>query len=521
MRYAGLMTAPQSEPLNARQVRNNAGGFVFAIDDWARLDRFLVLGSDAPTYYQSPRALTREAAACVDRCYGRNTERTVDRIVEISVSGRAPRNDAAIFALALGAVHADVTVRRLALARLGEVCRTATHLFAFVDCARALGRGWGRTLKRAVARWYETRDADALAYQAIKYRMRERYSHRRLLQTAHPASDGPAKDALYQWICGKAHDVAALPDLVRAHVAAMQAETEEAMLPLIAQHRLPWEAVPTAATRNPELWQAMLPQMGLTALVRNLGRMTSIGALTPLGAETSVVAARLADATAIRKARLHPFAILQALAVYRSGGGMRGGLSWTPIGRIVDALDTAFQRAFATVTPSGRRTLIALDVSGSMGSPFGGSPLSVREAAAAMAMVTMRTEPAWHVVAFSQGMVPLDLSAADSLADVVRKTSGLPFDGTDCAQPMLYAARRKLSVDTFIVYTDNETWAGSVHPVEALARYRAASGIAAKLIVVGMTSTGFSIADPDDGGMLDVVGFDASAPAVMADFARA
>ena len=34
-----------------------------------------------------------------------------------------------------------------------------------------------------------------------------------------------------------------------------------------------------------------------------------------------------------------------------------------------------------------------------------------------------------------------------------------------------------------------------------------------------MTSNGFSIADPDDDGMLDVVGFDASAPQVIADFA--
>jgi 60 kDa SS-A/Ro ribonucleoprotein len=43
MKYADIVSAdvPQSEPLNARQVRNNAGGFVFAIDDWARLDRFL------------------------------------------------------------------------------------------------------------------------------------------------------------------------------------------------------------------------------------------------------------------------------------------------------------------------------------------------------------------------------------------------------------------------------------------------------------------------------------------------
>src|SRR5262245_55824594 len=100
-KYAKLLTAPvpQSEPLDARQAKNIAGGFVFAIDDWARLDRFLILGSDAPTYYQSARALTRENADCVTRCYERDAERTVAHIVAISDSGRAPRNDPAIFAL--------------------------------------------------------------------------------------------------------------------------------------------------------------------------------------------------------------------------------------------------------------------------------------------------------------------------------------------------------------------------------------------------------------------------------------
>ena len=42
--------------------------------------------------------------------------------------------------------------------------------------------------------------------------------------------------------------------------------------------------------------------------------------------------------------------------------------------------------------------------------------------------------------------------------------------------------------------------------------------LAAHLVVVGMESNGFAIADPADGGMLDVVGFDAAAPAVISDF---
>ena len=71
-----------------------------------------------------------------------------------------------------------------------------------------------------------------------------------------------------------------------------------------------------------------------------------------------------------------------------------------------------------------------------------------------------------------------------------------------------------------MVYTDSETWAGNVHPVQALRQYRRATGIAAKLVVVGMVSNGFTIADPADAGMLDVVGFDTATPRLVADFAR-
>jgi 60 kDa SS-A/Ro ribonucleoprotein len=38
--------------------------------------------------------------------------------------------------------------------------------------------------------------------------------------------------------------------------------------------------------------------------------------------------------------------------------------------------------------------------------------------------------------------------------------------------------------------------------------------------VVGMTATQFSIADPKDSGMMDVVGFDGSAPNIISSFAR-
>src|SRR4029079_19139582 len=101
----------------------------------------------------------------------------------------------------------------------------------------------------------------------------------------------------------------------------------------------------------------------------------------------------------------------------------------------------------------------------------------------------------------------------------IAKVSYLDFGGTDCALPMLWAAENGVPIDVFCVYTDSEMWAGDTPPVQALTRYRQKTGIGAKLVVIGMMSNGFTIADPNDAGMLAVVGFDTATPSIIADFA--
>ena len=145
-----------------------------------------------------------------------------------------------------------------------------------------------------------------------------------------------------------------------------------------------------------------------------------------------------------------------------------------------------------------------------------------------MALVTAATEPKHMFTAFTaglggfgrSGLTTLSFSPRERLDDVVRRTSRLTFGRTDCALPMLEAMKRGWSVDVFVVYTDNETWAGRIHPSQALQQYREKTGIPARLVVVGMASNGFSIADPMDGGMLDVVGFDTATPRLIAEFVR-
>lgn len=580
-KHASKKATPQTEQADPKQRKNNAGGFSFVVDDWMRLERFLILGAEGGTYYVGERKLTKDNAACVERCLTADPRRTIETIVVISLEGRAPKNDPAIFALAMAASHDNVEARRLALEALPKVCRISTHLFSFVACANEM-RGWGRGLREAVARWYDKKSAEKLAYQVLKYQQRDGWSHRDVLRLAHPdgsftpeTSEGEhmaetaAHQAIYRWCIGGVDAMGErpierkdgtkilgadlsglLPSMLSAYETLKAATDSKQVISLVREHGFTHEMIPTQFKKDPKVWEALLEKMPMGAMVRNLGAMTACGLLTGTDA-AKTIASRLQDEALLRRARIHPLNVLVAMKVYRAGRGVRGKLTWSPNRMVLDALDSSFYLSFKTIEPTGESIMLALDISGSMGSPISGNDgiLSCREASAAMAMVTARTEDDWQCVGFCadgsyyggpylrgnfdfwgsprtgtyggrDGLLPLSISPRQRLDDVVRDISGLPMGGTDCSLPMLYAMDKGLKINTFLVYTDSETWAVTMHPHQALKQYRQQSGINAKLVVVGMNATDVTIADPNDPGMFDVVGFDTSAPGVIADFIR-
>lgn len=521
----GTRATAQTEAADPRQVQNNAGGFTFTVDPMSQLRRFLILGTTGGTYYVGQETLTKDTAAVVLDLIRTSGEAVVAEVVAISTAGRAPKQNPALFTLAAAASLGDLATRRAALAALPLVARTGTHLFLFARYVEQF-RGWGRALRRAVADWYTEKPADALAYQAVKYRQREGWSHRDLLRLAHPSTDDPAKRALFDWVCGRPGDSA--PRLVEGYERAQNTDAVT-LAGLITEYGLSWEMLPSETLNDRRVWAALL-EAGLpqTALIRQLPRLTRLGLLTPMGEHTQRVTAQITDTEHLRSARVHPISLLVALRTYSSGRSARGESEWTPSRPVVDALDAAFYAAFGTVQPSGKRTLLALDVSGSMVSPVAGLPLTCREASAALALVTAAVEPTYEIVGFTSAtgsvysrdtvLTPLAISPRQRLDDAIRAVSNLPFGGTDCSLPMSWAEATGTPVDTFVILTDNETWAGREHPHQALQRYRERMGIDARMVVVAMTPTEFSIADPSDPGMLDVVGFDTATPQILSDF---
>lgn len=575
-RFADAARTPPRTPQTAvipgreaDQATNNAGGVAFVQDDWARLRAWLILGSEGGTYYVAQQELTAENTTVLGRCLAENGVRVVELARDVSLAGLAPRNDQAIYALARAIGHPSDLVRAAARTAVPAICRTGTHLFMLVAFLDAMG-GWGPAKRRAIARWYEAQSAEQLAYQMAKYQRRGTWSHHDVLHVAHPrlGSVDPVTRNTGRPVPGDArhldlHPKARLANWAKsgrmrqpasgsgtdplAIVAAMQeAQAQEdtayglgRVVALIHGHGLTREMVPSWALGRAATWQALLPTMPITALVRNLPTMTRAGLFDAFaGGHADLVWDRLHDVGRIRRGRVHPIQALVAARTYAAGRSERGSATWTPVDRIERALDDLVDLSFQAVEPTGKTFLVAIDVSGSMKSPIPGVPsISCAEACAVLSLVALRREP--HAIArgfsddnrsitWSGGrtsvtnrspMIDLGIRSGDTIGEAARKANKNTGGGTDCALPMIEAERQGWDVDCFVVLTDNETWYGTVHPCQALESYRQARGRDARLVVVGMASNGFSIADPGDPRSLDVVGFDPGTPHLISSFA--
>lgn len=463
-----------------------------------------------------------------------------------------------------------------ALRLLPDVCRIPTHLFEFVGYCQTIAEstkaggsksstGWGRSLRNAISQWYKAKTAEKLAMLLTKYPQREGWSHRDLFRLAHPSlmEDGPEhtsredrleREQLFRFAVKgdlvqrkrkatadeqanieKDWDAKALKvpyteaqlvkeeesralNLVESYLALKQEQSEEVIVAAIKKHGLVREHLPTSSLNSKLVWETLFDvPMPMTAMIRNLAKMTLVGALDE--ERVASIVKRLTDQEELRRSRIHPLSLLTARAVYDQGHGDKGSLRWDPNEKICDALESGFYKAFVNAPPTGKRYCLALDVSGSMSSRVSSSPLSCREAATGMSLINLHNEAEVKCVAFCDTLTELPFTKDWKIGQVNDYVDKLSFGNTDCGLPMTWAMKNDLKFDVFIIYTDNDTWAGEIHPFEAIKKYREASGIMdAKVIVMGMQAYNFSIADPSDAGMLDITGFDSAVPQIVHEF---
>lgn len=527
---------PQNEIIpgqEAKMIPNSAGGYGYRLDDQKCLERFLILGSEGGSYYVSEQKLTKEAAKRTIAFIEADGRKAVDLIVAISQAGRAPKNDPALFALALAAASQKAETRSYALSQLNKVARIPTHLFHFLTYVEQFRGSGGRGIKRAIANWYQDLPVDKLAFETIKYQSRDGWSNADALRISHPKTSDPVRNFVYKYIVdgleaaikqANERGITDLPLKVPNIIGMFEAtKKEDADIPGLIKHgALTREMVPTESLKDPKVWEQLLANMPLTAMIRNLGNLSKCGLLVPLSATARLVREKLSDRDNLKKARVHPIQLLIAQKVYAQGHGMLGKGQWNPVSTVVDALDDAFYAAFDYLEPTGKRFIVGVDVSGSMHIQIANIPgWSAAQGAAAMALACIKTETEYEILCFDTGVVSRPKLTKNMRLKDVEKEVIKNGGGTNCAVPIEWAIKNRIEADCILILTDSETWAGRLgHPSQIMRDYRSKINQDARIVNLGMVATNISINDPDDALALDVAGFDASVPAIISDFVK-
>lgn len=547
--YSNAIPSGQQKPIpgyEEKSVLNNAGGYGFQIGDFKQLERFLIIGTAGGTYYVTPKDLTKQNMELINKCLNQDWKKTIDMIVDVSDNGRGISNDPCIFALALALSHKGssesdrLLCLNYAMSKIDVVIRIGTHMFHLNQYLKKL-RGVGNSLKRKIGEWYTKKPYESFLYQIGKYQNRDGWTTRDVILRNHikPHESEEWQNA-FRWVLGnpeKPFDKSMLSGLPAFLEEVKSVSSVQELIYLIQKYKAPAECVPNEFKKYPEVWEAMLPDLGIEAITRNLRNMTIYGVFRNKDA-VDYVCRQFQDIDRIKKSRLHPIKILNALRVYDKKADYRysyqesidDGSEYIPIPDICDALEYAFYNSFNYVEPTGKKFILGVDVSGSMygnrvvTGVSGGKPtlgyLDAATVAACMAMVMKRVEKNSEIIAFSHDLVPLRISEDTKLTDVIDRMRRIPMGGTDCSLPIADALSRRLNdVDSFVTITDSETWAGRHHPITLLDQYRSRYDRDTKAIVAGVTSTGFSIYD-DSPYTLNMVGFDTNFPTIISEFSK-
>ena len=558
----------QTERERTDQVKNNAGGYVFDIGKWGQFERFLILGSTSGTYYASGLRITEDCSRAILECLAENPGRVLETLVSFNDDNRCAKQDTLLFTLALIVSSDNKVAANSAGSLLPVFARTTYHLATFMNMVTAR-RSWGRILKRAVANWYMVKSNWNLLYQIFKSQQREGWSHKDLITLAHPKPDNAERSAFFKFIVkdmwGENEIAEAFPPALRARFLNYSAlksmmeiqpeqfthETVQRALDIIENDSsVTWEMLPTfllGEKHGKTVWPKLIPNMGMTATIRKLGQFTSLGLIKERSDDlTTLISNRISSKEELIRQRIHPLTAISALNVYSSGHGVKGDLKWTPSPEIKESLEAAVEFSFKNTPPINKRVFIAVDVSHSMtlGDINGFPGISPRIGAGILAKIFSIQAQDYWIYGFStkngkndvgrggrfwameepeepyENFLLRDLNINDetNFETIIHNMQEMPYGGTDCSLPMIFASEHNLEVDAFVIITDNETWAGGKHSHKALEDYRKKSGINAKLAVIGMTATNFSIADPDDPYSMDMIGMDSNSPAILHSF---
>ena len=316
----------------------------------------------------------------------------------------------------------------------------------FVQIMRsgAVGRkSLGSLPKRMVREWFEKRAAEQIFKQSVG----QSPSIADILKMVHPKPSDAEREALFGYFIGRDIDADKLPEIVKrfeqfkAGDSAEMPDVPFQMLTALPLGTREW----TEIARNAP-WQ--MTRMNLNTFQRH-------GVFAD-AAMVKIIADRLRDAAAVKRARVFPFQLLSAFKAAESNKGIPR--------EITEALQDAMEIATENVPKIDGKVYVFPDISGSMQSPATGyrkgatSAVRCVDIAALFAASILRNNPDAEIIPFESKIVEVRLNPRDSIMTNAEKLSNLPFGGTNCSAPLKELNRRKAAGDVLIYVSDNESW---------------------------------------------------------------
>lgn len=341
----------------------------------------------------------------------------------------------------------SVKDRALFQAIFPRVIDNGKMLRNFVQIMRsgAVGRkSLGTAPKRMINEWLESRTDESIFVNAIGASP----SFADIVKMIHPKPKSESREALYGYLIGRDYDAARLPAIVREYETFKSSKPGERgiapdvpfqLLTSLDLGKAEWTAI---ARRAP--WQ--MTRMNLNTFARH-------GVFEVEGL-AEMIATRLREPAAIRKARVFPY---QLMAAYATTGDSIPGI-------VREALQDAMEIAISNVPKIEGKVYIFPDVSGSMHSPVTGhrkgATTSIRciDVAALVAAAILRQNPNAEVIPFENTAVEIRLNPRDSVMTNAEKLASLPAGGTNCSAPLAFLNKRKAKGDLVFYVSDNESW---------------------------------------------------------------
>ncbi|MCW3834705.1 RNA-binding protein [Sphingomonas canadensis] len=435
MANKGLFASAIAKLMPAADTRNREGAPAYAYGPEHKLAQLAATGTLADGFYGAAEAQLADVLEAARAC---------DPYFVAQAAVYARRSGAMKDMPSLLAAYLTVADPDLAVAVFNRVIDNGRMLRNFVQIMRSgqVGRSsLGSRPKRLVQRWLERASMAQLMAAATG----KDPSLADIVRMVHPKPADAARRAFYGWLIGRPYDVAALP----AEIAAFEAWKADRTLPLPA---VPFEWL-TAFPLTAENWAVLSTRIGWQALRMNLNTLARNGAFGVAGV-TDAVAARLADADAIAKARPMPYQLMVALG--QAGEGV-------PL-KVQAALEDALEQSLVRVPMVPGRVVVCPDVSGSMGSPATGyrkgasSKVRCIDVAALVAAAMLRTNRDARVLPFEQAVVKLKLDPRARVAVNAGKLAAIGGGGTCVSAPLAQLNAERARVDLVVIVSDNESW---------------------------------------------------------------